>query len=99
MPVELVSEAEAISIKRPSKLSRTAEWIEAEKILKSKIPANQVVRITFCPETKKQFKNDEKKAAVAFAVRLRKDYGKHFKIRVVSTGEDTELQIRNLDKK
>ena len=101
MPVELVNESEVTDIKRPSKLSRTPEWLETTKMLVNKLPAHQVLKITFSPETKKLFKNDDKRAAVAFAVRLRKDYGDRFKVRVVSGAgaAGTELQIRNLDNK
>jgi hypothetical protein len=93
MPIALVAEKDLPKSSKASKITKTSEWIDLLPHLTKGIPAHQVVRITFSDATKKHFKNSEKKAAVAFAIKLRNEWGQKYKIQVIG---GIEVRVSNL---
>ena len=94
MPVSIVPISDLLS--RRSKITKTTEWTELEQVLAKGLQKDSAVKITFSPETVQLFKNDVKKTAVAFVMRLRKQYGNKYRIRLVAK---TEVQILNQKEK
>lgn len=88
MPISFVKLSELGS--RSSKITRTSEWVDIEQALAKGIPTGQAIKVTFGEETVELFKKDIKKAALAFAMRLRKDYGEKYKIQLI---DKTEIRI------
>jgi hypothetical protein len=96
MPIALVHEDTLSPPSRQSKIATTSEWRELVPILEKGIPARQVLRITFGAETKKVFKNDESKAAIAFAIKLRDKWREQYRISVIGA---KEVRVSNLKDK
>jgi len=75
MPIEWVNEAEAVG--RESKVMKTKEGKEILAAIGADgagMKPGKVLKVTFSPETTHEFKDDEKKTAFAFALKLRKLY-------------------------
>lgn len=94
--VDIVKVSELTPVSRRSKLSSTPEWTAIKAALEKGLPQDSAFKITFTKETIGMFKNDLQKTAVAFLMKLRKDYGKRYQIRLVNK---VELQILNHESK
>lgn len=73
MPIDFLNEDELPKSQRKSKIARSKEWGEITSALAKGIPDRQVVQVTFCEATVKEF-GDGKKTANAFAIKLRDVY-------------------------
>jgi hypothetical protein len=96
MPIDIVKVSELAPLFRRSKISSTPEWTEIKNALEKGLPRDSAIRITFTKATIEIFNNDLQKTAVAFLMKLRKDYGDKYQIRLVNK---VELQILNLGSK
>ena len=96
MPIDIVKLTELAPLSRRSKISSTPEWTEIKTALEKGLPRDSAIKITFTKGTIELFTNDLQKTAVAFLMKLRKDYGKRYQIRLVNK---VELQILNHESK
>jgi hypothetical protein len=83
MPLKFISDAEVPKAKRKSKIESSADYQDLVKVLTQGLPTGKTVTVEFSPATLKLFKGDAERAAKAFVLRLRDEYGERYRIRLV----------------
>jgi len=94
MPIEYIASDEMPKTTRKSKIEKSPDWTELIKALGQGFPTGKTIKLTFSDATRKLFKNDDKRVAQAFVLRLRRDYSDRYKVRLI----EGQVYISKLEK-